>query len=159
LEKRCSRKNSWNSFETTENFVGILSEGLRVCPSTAYHNGTRFGTGIYFADMASKSLNYCADGDSKFLMLCEVVLGKTKAFSINRNAISELPAGYDSLHARGDTGPNFHKSIVLPNGVKIPTEMKPSTNKRWYSNPSEYIVPSPDQVRIRYLIHVKEGNM
>jgi len=40
------------------NFVGILSQGLRIAPPTAPKTGYMFGKGIYFADCASKSANY-----------------------------------------------------------------------------------------------------
>lgn len=88
-----------------------------------------------------------------------------KTFSLDRKSLSEIPEGFDSLVARGNVGPNFAKSVILPNGVKIPTEMRPrcalfdflhltlfSHSNRYWQNPSEYIVPNPDQVRIRYLI-------
>jgi len=62
------------------NFMGILSQGLRVAPPEAPTTGYRYGKGIYFADMFEKSYNYCYDSDSKtnsrFLLLCEVVLGQ-----------------------------------------------------------------------------------
>jgi hypothetical protein len=39
------------------NFVGILSQGLRIAPPEAPATGYIFGKGIYFADMVSKSAN------------------------------------------------------------------------------------------------------
>jgi poly [ADP-ribose] polymerase len=41
------------------NFVGILSQGLRIAPPSAPSTGYMFGKGIYFADCCSKSANYC----------------------------------------------------------------------------------------------------
>jgi hypothetical protein len=43
------------------NFVGILSQGLRVAPPEAPATGYMFGKGIYFADMFSKSHSYAAN--------------------------------------------------------------------------------------------------
>ena len=40
------------------NFVGILSQGLRIAPPEAPVTGYMFGKGVYFADMVSKSANY-----------------------------------------------------------------------------------------------------
>lgn len=40
------------------NFVGILSQGLRIAPKEAPNHGYMFGKGVYFADMMSKSLAY-----------------------------------------------------------------------------------------------------
>lgn len=56
--------------------MDALSSGLRIAPPEAPVTGYMFGKGVYFADMFSKSANYCyaaptvADG---VLLLCEVV--------------------------------------------------------------------------------------
>jgi poly [ADP-ribose] polymerase len=39
-----------------------LSQGLRIAPPEAPVTGYMFGKGIYFADMVSKSANYCQVG-------------------------------------------------------------------------------------------------
>jgi poly [ADP-ribose] polymerase len=39
----------------TNNFVGILTEGLRIAPPEAPSSGYMFGKGLYFADVPSKS--------------------------------------------------------------------------------------------------------
>lgn len=41
------------------NFVGILSQGMRIAPPEAPASGYNFGKGIYLADMAEKSISYC----------------------------------------------------------------------------------------------------
>ncbi len=54
------------------------SQGLRIAPPEAPVTGYMFGKGIYFADMVSKSANYChtSRSDSEgLLLLCEVALG------------------------------------------------------------------------------------
>ena len=46
--------------------------------STFFQTGYMFGKGVYFADMVSKSANYCHATKSSpvaFLLLCEVALG------------------------------------------------------------------------------------
>lgn len=67
------------------NFMGILSQGLRVAPPEAPATGYNFGKGIYFADMASKSYDYTHDEvtywseyDFRMMLLCEVALGEIK---------------------------------------------------------------------------------
>jgi poly [ADP-ribose] polymerase len=49
-----------------------------------------FGKGVYFADMSSKSANYCFtnnNNDIGILLLCEVALGNTNdLLSSNYNA-------------------------------------------------------------------------
>ncbi len=82
----------WHGSRTT-NFGGILSQGLvfhqvffastdtpslRIAPPEAPVNGYAFGKGVYFADISSKSAQYCASGMSGgtgLLLLCEVELG------------------------------------------------------------------------------------
>ena len=64
------------------NFVGILSQGLRIAPPEAPVTGYMFDKGVYFADCVSKSANYCwpsaAPGASTsgVMLLCEVALGE-----------------------------------------------------------------------------------
>jgi len=144
------------------NFIGILSEGLRVAPPTAQRSGASYGKGIYFADMAAKSIGYCRAqyGHSAFMLLCEVALGKMRG-THKSSSIEEMPAGYNSLVDQGRTGPSFEESIVLPNGVTIPIgtvadHLKDRTKKRanYRSYYSEYIVPDISQVRMRYLVEV-----
>lgn len=57
------------------NFVGILSQGLRIAPPEAPVSGYLFGKGIYLADMAEKSINYCRSygQDSALILLIEVI--------------------------------------------------------------------------------------
>ena len=61
------------------NFAGILSKGLRIAPPEAPVTGYMFGKGVYFADMVSKSSNYCCtnvQNNRGLLILAEVALGK-----------------------------------------------------------------------------------
>jgi poly [ADP-ribose] polymerase 2/3/4 len=49
--------------------------GLRIAPPEAPVTGYMFGKGVYFADMFSKSANYCYASEacrSGVLLLCEV---------------------------------------------------------------------------------------
>lgn len=48
----------WHGSRLT-NFVGILSQGIRIAPPEAPVTGYMFGKGVYFADVVSKSANYC----------------------------------------------------------------------------------------------------
>lgn len=66
------------------NFMGILSQGLRIAPPEAPATGYMFGKGVYFADVFDKSFGYTDeytpdDGKSyALLLLCEVALGEMK---------------------------------------------------------------------------------
>jgi len=68
----------WHGSRLT-NFVGIISQGLRIAPPEAPVTGYMFGKGVYFADMCSKSANYCfasSQNPTGLMLLCEVALGK-----------------------------------------------------------------------------------
>ena len=68
----------WHGSRLT-NWVGILSKGLRIAPPEAPMTGYMFGKGVYFADMVSKSANYCMGSSANptcVLTLCDVALGQ-----------------------------------------------------------------------------------
>ena len=60
------------------NYLGLLSQGMRIAPPEAPANGFMFGKGCYFADMFAKSYQYCSGFKSKLLLLCDVALGNEK---------------------------------------------------------------------------------
>lgn len=95
FSKMANRMLLWHGSRIT-NFAGILSQvsahhthflwyspcpplqGLRIAPPEAPVTGYMFGKGVYFADMVSKSANYCHTSPSNpvgVLLLCEVALG------------------------------------------------------------------------------------
>ncbi|KAG7156217.1 poly [ADP-ribose] polymerase 2-like, partial [Homarus americanus] len=90
------------------NWAGILSQGLRIAPPEAPSTGYMFGKGIYFADMASKSANYCWATKSSnvgLLLLSEVALGKiNELLNADYNA-NKLPKGCNSVKGCGQTVP------------------------------------------------------
>lgn len=63
----------WHGSRIT-NFVGILSQGLRIAPPEAPVSGYLFGKGIYLADLAEKSIHYCRShgSDKALILLIEV---------------------------------------------------------------------------------------
>ena len=85
----------WHGSRLT-NWVGILSQGLRIAPPEAPVTGYMFGKGVYFADMVSKSANYCftsRESDIGCLLLCEVALGNfNELYHADYNA-ANLPPG------------------------------------------------------------------
>lgn len=158
------------------NFVGILSQGLRVAPPEAPATGYMFGKGIYFADMFEKSFGYTHDWNSngtyRLLILCEVALGEVLELE-NAEFITELKAPYKSVKGCGSTGPKPGKKVVLPNGCAVPigktVNLKKDAQPKkggglfggagfgWGGGLSnnEYIVYDNSQVRMRYLVQVK----
>ncbi|KAI0222771.1 Poly [ADP-ribose] polymerase 1 [Lamellibrachia satsuma] len=92
----------------TANYAGILLQGLRIAPPEAPVTGYMFGKGVYFADMVSKSANYCRVNKSSpvgLLMLCEVALGNMYELTQSKY-VDKLPKGKHSTKGCGRTGPD-----------------------------------------------------
>lgn len=143
------------------NWVGILSQGLRVAPPEAPVTGYMFGKGIYFADMSSKSANYCFANQNNhigLLLLCEVALGDCNELLDADYEANKLPPGKHSTKGLGQTGPDPKHSVTL-DGVTVP--MGPGVRTGVGKNSSysllynEFIVYNPAQTRMRYLLRVK----
>ncbi|XP_015693725.1 poly [ADP-ribose] polymerase 2-A isoform X2 [Oryza brachyantha] len=85
----------WHGSRLT-NWTGILSQGLRIAPPEAPVTGYMFGKGVYFADMFSKSANYCYASEacrSGVLLLCEVALGEMNELLNADYDANNLPKG------------------------------------------------------------------
>ncbi|XP_061549851.1 poly [ADP-ribose] polymerase 2 isoform X2 [Phycodurus eques] len=147
------------------NWVGILSQGLRVAPPEAPVTGYMFGKGIYFADMSSKSANYCFARNHNqvgLLLLCEVALGDSNELLDADYNASNLPTGKHSTKGIGRTGPDPQNFVTL-NGVTVPmgpgVKMTPRTAGSSMGGTysllyNEFIVYNPAQTRMRYLLRV-----
>ncbi|WVZ71182.1 hypothetical protein U9M48_019798 [Paspalum notatum var. saurae] len=140
------------------NWTGILSQGLRIAPPEAPVTGYMFGKGIYFADMFSKSANYCYASKasrSGVLLLCEVALGDMhELLDADYNA-NNLPDGKLSTKGVGQTAPDLMDSKTTDDGVVVPLgKPKQEPSKRGSLLYNEYIVYNVDQIRMRYILHV-----
>lgn len=112
----------WHGSRLT-NFVGILSQGLRIAPPEAPVTGYMFGKGVYFADMSSKSANYCCtsrDSSTGILLLCEVALGEMNEKLHSDYYAGNLPPGKSSTKGMGRTCPNPSNFVKMSDGVVIP---------------------------------------
>lgn len=126
-----------------------------------------FGKGVYFADMSSKSANYCwshSSANMGLLLLCDVELGDPmlELTSANYNAGSDAKAGgMLSTLGKGTTVPQGWKdaSCVHPSlqGVKMPDTSTPPGSSGGYHGLmyNEYIVYDIAQIRQKYLLHVR----
>ncbi|KAH0978259.1 hypothetical protein GBA52_027978 [Prunus armeniaca] len=161
FRKFSSMKNRmllWHGSRLT-NWAGILSQGLRIAPPEAPVTGYMFGKGIYFADMFSKSANYCYATDgctAGVLLLCEVVaLGDMAELLTAKYDADKLPEGKLSTKGVGGTEPDLSQARLLDDGVVVPLG-KPKEN----SGPkgallyNEYIVYNVEQIRMRYVVQV-----
>ncbi|XP_041431470.1 poly(ADP-ribose) polymerase 2 S homeolog isoform X2 [Xenopus laevis] len=150
----------WHGSRLT-NWVGILSQGLRVAPPEAPVTGYMFGKGIYFADVSSKSANYCFSSRDKnvgVLLLSEVALGEcNELLAADCDAQKKIKSKH-STKGLGRSIPDPKKSIihegaVVPLGPLMDTGL---TNDGGYTlNYNEYIVYDPHQVRMKYLLQVR----
>lgn len=147
----------WHGSRLT-NWTGILSQGLRIAPPEAPVTGYMFGKGVYFADMFSKSANYCYSSSSApagVLLLCEVALGEMEELLYAKYDADNLPAGKLSTKGIGATAPDLSESLVLDGGVVVPfgkPVQKSSAKGSLLYN--EYIVYNVDQIRMRYVLQV-----
>ncbi|KAL1517903.1 hypothetical protein ABEB36_001606 [Hypothenemus hampei] len=156
FRKLPNRKLLWHGSRIT-NFVGILSQGLRIAPPEAPVTGYMFGKGVYFADMVSKSANYCCaspQNSTGLLLLCEVALGNMLK-KMHAENVTKLPKGHHSVKGVGKThpDPSFVKKIKdvevpVGKGVSVPEHQESSLLY------NEYIVYDVAQVQIKYLIKV-----
>jgi poly [ADP-ribose] polymerase len=127
-----------------------------------------FGKGVYFADMSSKSANYCYSHVSNnlgLLMLCDVEVGDpmlelTDAeYNAGEHAKKE---GKLATLGRGRTTPAAWRDAgcVHPDlrGVLMPDTSSPpeeTTDSGVYLQYNEYIVYDVAQIRIKYLLLVQ----
>ncbi|XP_067616114.1 poly [ADP-ribose] polymerase isoform X1 [Eurosta solidaginis] len=156
FKKLENRKLLWHGSRIT-NFAGILSHGLKIAPPEAPVTGYMFGKGIYFADMVSKSANYCCTTSQDctgLMILSEVALGDMLECT-SAKYITKLPPNKHSTLGRGRTMPNPSESYKREDGVEIPFG-KPVTDEDLKTSLlyNEYIVYDVAQVNIQYLFRM-----
>ncbi|KAJ7536807.1 hypothetical protein O6H91_12G082200 [Diphasiastrum complanatum] len=148
----------WHGSRLT-NWTGILSQGLRIAPPEAPVTGYMFGKGVYFADMVSKSANYCCTSHAEpvgVLLLCEVALGEMQELTRAKYDANKLPRGKLSTKGVGQTTPDPKGFKVLDDGVVVPmSTAKTQDTRGTYLQYNEYIVYNTAQIRMRYLLQVK----
>lgn len=153
FKKLHNRRLLWHGSRLT-NYVGILSHGLKIAPPEAPSTGYMFGKGVYFADMVSKSANYCATSSTNstgLMLLCEVALGDMKECT-NAEYVTKLPKDKHSTWGMGKTYPNPAESMTRPDGVMVPngkavTEASLKSSLLY----NEFIVYDAAQVQVQYL--------
>lgn len=151
----------WHGSRLT-NWAGIINQGLRIAPPEAPVTGYMFGKGVYFADMSSKSANYCFATKSRnvgLLLLCEVSLGDQNELLAADYKADKLPAGKNSVKGLGRLAPDPVKTFTMSDGTLVPLGKPKDTgvsNPNGYTlNYNEYIVYDTKQIKSRYLCKVK----
>ena len=152
-----NKKLLWHGSRMT-NFVGILSQGLRIAPPEAPSSGYLYGKGVYFADMAKKSSYYCYPVNNiALILLGEVSLGEEdKRTSFDFNLPSTLKKKANSIHALGrleaSDGEYIDDDVYVPNGDTVYNE-----NCLGCNDFAEYIVYDVNQIKLRYLLKIRYG--
>lgn len=145
----------------TLSFSSIITNGLKI---SEMKNGSMFGRGIYFADMVSKSANYCKELQSAGLLaLCEVALGKIYE-SYKAENFSHPPTNFDSVKGSGLNQPDILQALKRSDGVIIPFGEVKDVSKSQHSfyrivpnlNFNEYVVYNEAQIKIQYLVRFKK---
>ncbi|EEP79451.1 hypothetical protein UREG_04297 [Uncinocarpus reesii 1704] len=166
--RNSNRRLLWHGSRTT-NFGGILSQGLRIAPPEAPVNGYMFGKGVYFADISSKSANYCCAYNSDntgLLLLCDVELGNPMLELNNSNSgAAELVKKENKLATLGmgevipygwkDAG-CVHEDlagVLMPDTTGAPRNRDDDDEYRCLRY-NEYIVYDVAQIRVKYLFCV-----
>lgn len=162
--KDSDRRLLWHGSRST-NYGGILSQGLRIAPPEAPVSGYMFGKGVYFADMSSKSANYCwshSSANTGLLLLCDVEVGSPMLELQNGNynagedakkqgMVATLGKGYSVPSAWKDAG-CIHPDLK---GVAMPDVESPiASAKGGCLQYNEYIVYDVAQIRQKYLFQV-----
>ncbi|XP_059433142.1 poly [ADP-ribose] polymerase 1 [Corylus avellana] len=156
-EKLKNRMLLWHGSRLT-NFVGILSQGLRIAPPEAPATGYMFGKGVYFADLVSKSAQYCYTDKKNpvgLMVLSEVALGEVYELK-KAKYMDKPPEGKHSTKGLGKNIPlesesvKWRDDIVVPCGKPVPSKVKAS--ELMYN---EYIVYNTAQVKMQFLLKVR----
>lgn len=153
------------------NLFGILSTHIKL-PRNLGPNvqltGAMFGPGVYFGQY-SKSLQYATSrfggvrnkGNTYYLFLCDVALGKMK-FEPSACNYAQAPSGYNSVMGVGEDAFKEGCYITGVGGnedLKIGKEVFIKTLHSKYSQllHNEFIVYNQNRFRIRYIIEVEES--
>jgi len=142
------------------NYIGIISQGLRIAPPEAPVTGYFLGKGIYFSDMVSVSGQYCHSSNQHpvgILLLCDVALGRTFQIAHGKFIGKEDldGAGFHSVKCCGTKGPDPGYDIQTPDNLLVSLGHETETGvpvSELIHN--EVVIYDVAQVKIRYLLKV-----
>jgi len=143
------------------NYIGIISQGLRIAPAEAPVTGYFLGKGIYFADMISVSGQYCHTSKQHpvgLMLLCDVALGRSYQIAhgkfISKEDLDE--AGFHSVKCWGTKGPDVGYDVQTVDGLLVSTGIETDTGvpvSELVHN--EIVVYDVAQVKVKYLLKVR----
>ncbi|GMP99507.1 hypothetical protein CsSME_00046950 [Camellia sinensis var. sinensis] len=156
-EKLGNRMLLWHGSRLT-NFVGILSQGLRIAPPEAPATGYMFGKGVYFADLVSKSAQYCFTDRKNpvgLMLLSEVALGDIYELK-KAKYMDKPPQGKHSTKGLGKNVPQESDHVKWKDEVTVPCGKPVASNiKASELLYNEYIVYNTAQVKMQFLLKVR----
>lgn len=156
-QKLGNRMLLWHGSRTT-NYVGILSQGLRIAPPEAPVTGYMFGKGVYFADLVSKSAQYCYTSKNNpigLMLISEVALGEIYELK-SAQYMEKPPPAKHSTKGLGRNKPlekefqTWGDQVTVPCGRPVASGI-PNTNLLY----NEYIVYDTTQINLRFLLKVR----
>lgn len=115
-----------------ENWMSIISTGLKIRPTNAIHTGSMFADGLYFAPKCAKSIGYTSSGYWTrgteavcYMALFEVAYGNpyviyshdSSCYYLNYDKIKSK--GCNCLHAKADKGMLRNDEIVFYNTNQV----------------------------------------
>jgi len=154
--KNDNKKLLWHGSRLT-NWVGILSQGLRIAPPEAPKSGYRLGKGIYLADIISKSGSYCAtskEAPYAVMILVESALGNE--YQTKNDHYMEKPqTGTNSTHALGQFVPNEKTYSKLDGNLTVPVGVPSASGVKSAFSHNEYVIYDVNQARIRFALKMK----
>ncbi|GMF10086.1 unnamed protein product [Phytophthora lilii] len=166
FRKFANRRILWHGSHLA-NWLGILSEGLRIAPPEVASNGRTFGKGLYFTDKVTKAQAYChcrpTNGHNQCVFaLSEVALGESKEMlNSDDNAKQFVHTGaggrakgayYHSCKGVGSCRPDSAGEVVDIHGAVWPVGKPVQPEERTGLHHSEYIIYNPSQTRMRYVV-------
>lgn len=167
FDKLHNRRLLWHGSRLT-NYVGILSQGLRIAPPEAPSTGYMFDKGAYFADCVSKSANYCFTNPSDntgLMLLCEVSLGdmfelQNADYNAKNNSVN---AKKHSTKGCGRTYPDEAQDVIIENDLRVQAGTLKDKNQPQPGfgfgfgglQYNEYIVYNTSQIKMRYLLKMR----
>ncbi|KAF4320164.1 hypothetical protein BBO99_00005893 [Phytophthora kernoviae] len=166
FQKFANRRILWHGSHLA-NWLGILTEGLRIAPPEVASNGRTFGKGLYFTDKVTKAQAYChcrpTNGHNQCVFaLSEVALGESKEMLnsddnakqfVHTAAGGRAKAGYyHSCKGVGSCRPDSAGEVADTHGAIWPVGKPVQPEERTGLHHSEYIIYNPNQTRMRYIV-------
>lgn len=140
------------------NLLSILKEGLQKSSSEVTSTGIILGEGIHLSDTFSRALQYCdvyqKKSRVKFMLLCEVALGKEY---IPEKADDVLVEGFHHIKGEGSLYPDPRFDLRLPSGVVI--SMGKLIQGKSSLQYNEFVVQNASQVCLRYLLQFNQDDL